>query len=44
MPTLDFYVVKTPGTNLFSFEISTEGIFLFITPLQFALLWPWTKV
>ncbi len=44
MPTLDCYVVTSPGTSLFSFEIGTDGIFLFITPLQFALLWPWTKV
>lgn len=41
---LDAYIVRQPGPCLVSFEISTEGVFLFITPLQLALLWPWTKL
>ncbi|WP_422834336.1 hypothetical protein [Variovorax sp. HJSM1_2] len=44
MPTLDFYVVENCGTNLFSFSVGTEGVFLFIAPLQFAILWPWVKL
>jgi len=44
MPTFDFYIVEHPGKELFSFQIGTEGIFLFIYPLQLALLWPWTKL
>lgn len=43
LPTFDCYIVKHPGFSLVSFEINGEGIFLFITPLQLALLWPWTK-
>lgn len=42
VPHFDFYIVKSPGQSLVSFEISSEGVFLFITPLQLALLWPWT--
>lgn len=43
MPKFDFYIVKDTSKTLFSFEIGHEGIFLFITPLQLALLWPWVK-
>jgi hypothetical protein len=43
MPTFDCYVVKNTVKSLFSFEITSEGIFLFITPIQFAILWPGVK-
>jgi hypothetical protein len=44
MPTFDFYFVDGECPSFFSFEIGKEGIFLFISPLQLALLWPWTKL
>jgi hypothetical protein len=44
MPTFDFYMVDHTAHSYFSFEINREGIFLFICPLQLALLWPWIKV
>lgn len=40
MPKFDFYVVEHTAGSYFSFEISSEGIFLFLCPLQLALLWP----
>lgn len=43
LPRFDWYVVTNSGTGLVSIEIGTEGVFLFITPLQLALLWPWTE-
>ena len=33
----------TAGT-LLSFQIDHEGIFLFVTPFELALLWPWTQL
>jgi hypothetical protein len=44
MPTFDFYVVTGNCNNWFSFEIGSEGVFLFITPLQLAILWPGVKL
>lgn len=44
MPTFDFYFVKSTCNRYFSFEIGSEGIFLFITPIQFAMLWPGVKL
>lgn len=44
MPTFDFYFVKSTCKSYFSFEIGSEGIFLFITPIQFAMLWPGVKL
>lgn len=44
MPTFDFYMVDQPAVTYFSFEIGNEGIFLFIYPLQFAMLWPRVKL
>ena len=41
---LDFYVVGPDCKSLFSFEVNNEGVFLFVAPIQFALLWPWVKV
>ena len=41
---LDYYIVKTPNLFPFEFSIGGEGIFLFIKPVQFALLWPWVKL
>ncbi|WP_156370538.1 MULTISPECIES: hypothetical protein [unclassified Acidovorax] len=43
---LDWYVLPSPSANTgpFSFLIDHEGIFLFIKPVQLALLWPWVKV
>lgn len=42
----DYYVVTStaPGTLPLNFSIDHEGIFLFIKPVQFAILWPWVKV
>jgi len=40
LPTFDVSIIENPGITYFSFEISKEGIFLFLTPMQFALLWP----
>ena len=39
---LDWYVLSNPSANTgpFSFSIDHEGIFLFIKPVQLALLWP----
>lgn len=44
MPTFDFYVVKHTANSYFSFEISSEGVFLFVSPLQLAMLWPGVKL
>lgn len=44
MPTFDCYFVKDTGKSLFSIEIGSEGIFLFISPIQFAMLWPGVKL
>ncbi|WPC68332.1 hypothetical protein SBP18_07455 [Rhodoferax ferrireducens] len=44
MPTFDFFVVEQTANSYFSFEINSEGIFLFVYPLQLALLWPWIKL
>lgn len=41
---LDFWLVGPGCKSFFSFEVSNEGIFLFLNPLQLALLWPWVKV
>lgn len=42
----DYYVVTnpSPGDWPLSFAITREGIFLFVKPVQFALLWPWVKL
>jgi hypothetical protein len=40
LPTFDVSIIENTGITYFSFEISKEGIFLFLTPMQFALLWP----
>ena len=42
----DYYVVTNPlpGDWPLSFAINREGIFLFVKPVQFALLWPWVKL
>lgn len=42
----DCYVVTNPlpGEWPLSFAINREGIFLFVKPVQFALLWPWVKL
>ena len=39
-----YYVASNPNLFPFEFSIGGEGIFLFIKPVQFALLWPWVKV
>lgn len=44
MPSLHLRVVEITAGSLFSFEINHEGMFLFITPLELALIWPWTKL
>lgn len=44
MPTFDFFIVKNTVKSFFSFEITSEGVFLFITPIQFAMLWPGVKL
>lgn len=44
MPTFDCYVVKNTVNDYFSFSISSEGVFLFIAPLQLAMLWPGVKL
>lgn len=44
MPQFDLYVVDAGCKSFFSFEVNNEGVFLFITPLQLAMLWPWVKV
>ncbi len=42
---LDWHVFKDPSSSAgpFAFMIDHEGIFLFIKPVQFALLWPWIE-
>ena len=42
----DYYVVTNPSHEDWplSFAINREGIFLFVKPVQFALLWPWVKL
>jgi hypothetical protein len=42
----DYYVVThlPPGTWPLHFTVNREGIFLFVKPVQFALLWPWVKL
>ena len=42
----DYYVVTNPSSEDWplSFAINREGIFLFVKPVQFALLWPWVKL
>ena len=37
-----FRIVENTGISLFSFEINTEGVFVFICPFELALIWPWT--
>ncbi len=43
---LDWYVLpsSSASTGPFSFLVDHEGIFLFVKPVQLALLWPWVKV
>jgi hypothetical protein len=43
---LDWYVLADPSPSIgpWSFLIDREGVFLFIKPVQLALLWPWVKV
>ena len=43
---LDWYVLSNPSANTgpFSFSIDHDGVFLFLKPVQLALLWPWVKV
>jgi hypothetical protein len=43
MPTFDWYIVRDPRAY-FGFEITNEGVFLFVSPLQLAMLWPWIKL
>ena len=43
MPTLHLRTVPITCGTWFSFEINHEGIFLFVCPVELALLWPWTK-
>jgi len=41
---INLRIVETTAGSLLSLEINKEGVFLFITPLELALLWPWTKL
>ena len=41
---INFRIVEITAGSLISFEINKEGVFLFITPLELAILWPWTKL
>ncbi len=43
MPTFDWYIVRD-ARAYFGFEITNEGVFLFVSPLQLAMLWPWIKL
>lgn len=42
----DFYKVthQSRGDWPLCFAINREGMFLFVKPMQFALLWPWVKL
>lgn len=40
MPKIRLRIVEITAGQWFSFEIGHEGIFLFITPLELAFLWP----
>lgn len=42
----DFYKVphQSRGDWPLHFAINREGMFLFVRPMQFALLWPWVKL
>ncbi|MHA7599648.1 hypothetical protein ACX12L_06875 [Alicycliphilus sp. T452] len=39
----DYYVPTIHDGWPLHFSIGREGIFLFIKPIQFALLWPWVE-
>ena len=41
---INLRIVEITDGSLLSFQINKEGVFLFITPLELALLWPWTKL
>ena len=41
---LNLRIVEITAGSLLSFEINKEGVFLFLCPLELALIWPWTKL
>lgn len=44
MPTVNLRIVEITAGCLFSFQVDNEGVFLFVYPLELALIWPWTKL
>ena len=40
---LQLRIVPITLGTLFSFQVDKEGIFIFLCPVELALLWPWTK-
>jgi hypothetical protein len=43
LPKFDHYTVSDGGPSVEIFA-DKEGVFLFIRPTQYALLWPWVQV
>jgi hypothetical protein len=41
---INLRIVEITAGSLFSILVNTEGVFLFVYPLELALLWPWTKL
>nr|WP_181716084.1 MULTISPECIES: hypothetical protein [Bacteria] len=41
---INLRIVEITAGSLLSFEINKEGVFLFINPLELALIWPWVKL
>lgn len=40
MPTLHFRIITGDGGDVVSFNVDSEGAFLFVWPFELALLWP----
>jgi hypothetical protein len=41
---LNLRIVEITAGSLLSFEINKEGVFLFLYPIELALIWPWVKL
>ncbi len=44
LPALIVRLVPLPGTSWFSVDLNTEGLFLFVRPVEVALVFPWVKL
>lgn len=43
LPALVVRLVPYPGTGWFSLGLNREGLFLFLRPVEVALVFPWVK-